>query len=46
MNVKIRNKFIEIKYRVSNGLELLIENGLELSNLIEIKPRVSNGLSV
>ena len=26
MNVKIRNKFIEIKYSVSNGLFILITN--------------------
>ena len=26
MNVKIRNKFIEIKYRVSNGLVIFITN--------------------
>ena len=29
MNVKIRNKFIEIKYRVSNGLIIFsVSNGL------------------
>ena len=26
MNVKIRNKFIKIKYRVSNGLVIFITN--------------------
>ena len=26
MNVKIRNKFIEIKYSVSNGLVIFITN--------------------
>ena len=26
MNVKIRNKFIEIKYSVSNGLVILLTN--------------------
>ena len=32
MNVKIRNKFIEIKYRVSNGLVIFIKKLLVVQN--------------
>ena len=40
MNVKIRNKFIEIKYSVSNGLVIFITNDrlfriLEISRYIQ-----------
>ena len=41
MNVKIRNKFIEIKYSVSNGLVIFITNYrwfriLEISSIDEV----------
>ena len=32
MNVKIRNKFIEIKYSVSNGLVIFITNYFVVQN--------------
>ena len=43
MNVKIRNKFIEIKYSVSYGLDILIKN-YRWFRILEIsKYRRSNG---
>ena len=38
MNVKIRNKFIEIKYSVSNGLVIFITNYWWLISLIRVTP--------
>ena len=43
MNVKIRNKFIEIKYSVSNGLVIFITN-YQWFRILEIsRYRRSNG---
>ena len=46
MNVKIRNKFIEIKYSVSNGLVIFITNYwwfriLEISRILSITFMIS-----
>ena len=43
MNVKIRNKFIEIKYRVSNGLVIFITNYWWVRILEISRYRRSNG---
>ena len=43
MNVKIRNKFIEIKYSVSNGLVIFITNYWWFSILEISRYRRSNG---
>ena len=43
MNVKIRNKFIEIKYRVSNGLVIFITNYWWFRILEISRYRRSNG---
>ena len=47
MNVKIRNKFIEIKYSVSNGLVIFITNYwwfriLEILEILEINTYQTN----
>ena len=41
MNVKIRNKFIEIKYSVSDGLVIFITNYWWFRNLAHIEKRYS-----
>ena len=43
MNVKIRNKFIEIKYSVSNGLVIFITNCRWFRSLEISRYRRSNG---
>ena len=43
MNVKIRNKFIEIKYSVSNGLVIFITNYWWFRILEISRYRRSNG---
>ena len=43
MNVKIRNKFTEIKYRVSNGVVIFITNYWWLRILEISRYRLSNG---
>ena len=43
MNVKIRNKFNEIKYRVSNGLVIFITNYCWFRILEICRYRRSNG---
>ena len=43
MNVKIRNKFIEIKYSVSNGLVIFITNYWWVRILEISRYRRSNG---
>ena len=43
MNVKIRNKFIEIKYSVSNGLVIFITNYWWF-RILEIKPACSSAM--
>ena len=43
MNVKIRNKFIEIKYSVSNGLVIFITNYRWFRILKISRYRRSNG---
>ena len=43
MNVKIRNKFIEIKYSISNGLVIFITNNWWFRILGISRYRRSNG---